>query len=421
MKNKISILLVLFLAVIFSVGMFLLVPKVTAQDYNENQYDYIEIEDFAEIDNYIEQDQVCPAVCVPMWEIQNNSCVFNSCGSGCGPNMITSFETEQECQKVLENKKVQDIEFRMKINPQANGKIFDKSTIYLDVISKEALKDNNFKLVATLKEANVDSADPIKNVLLLNIKDIYNTRVEKEIEIISENADVYNIIKIQDRPGNASIKKPMVVPLEARNSLYRYSYIISFEDNRNDIIKFFGRNYKDKEYVLELKLMKVLVKEGEDPVLHKKSLNFTYHTNNSVTPTLDRDIDNSRIRVVQSNINTDEKKYAEIIKQRQKAQDRVIEISSLKDYDVFTDENFSEMYVSDNDRTIKLKSLENVLQANNIEKEKVVGNIEVISINDKPEYAFKVRERRLLLGFIPFGHREKFVSLDATDEVILKE
>jgi hypothetical protein len=408
-NKKISVMLILSLAVIFSVGMFLLVPNVNAED--ENYPDFIEIEN----------DQVCPAVCVPMWEIQNNTCVFDECGSGCGPNRITTFETREECLKALTQNKTQDIEFRIKMIPQANGKMFDKSTIYLDVISKEALTDNNYKLVASLKEANVDTADPISNVLLLEIKDIYDIRTEKEIVIISENADVYNKIKIQESQPNSNIKRQMVVSNEARNNLFRYSYVISFEENKDNIVKFFGKDYKDKEYVLELKLMKVLVKEGEDPILHKKSLNFTYQTDNSLTPPLDRVIDNSRIRISQGNLDVDEKKYAEIIKRRQKAQDRVIEISSMKDYDVFTDENFSEMYVSDKARTIKLKAFENVLKTNNIEKEKVVGNIEVVSIDNNPEYAFKLRERRLLLGFIPFGHREKFVSLDATDEVILAE
>lgn len=45
-----------------------------------------------------ESPRICPAVCVPLWTVQNNECVFNECGSGCGPDNITSFSTEAECK-----------------------------------------------------------------------------------------------------------------------------------------------------------------------------------------------------------------------------------------------------------------------------------------------------------------------------------
>lgn len=45
--------------------------------------------------------QVCPSVCVPMYEIKNNQCSLNECGSGCGPNNTTTFKTQQECINVL--------------------------------------------------------------------------------------------------------------------------------------------------------------------------------------------------------------------------------------------------------------------------------------------------------------------------------
>ncbi len=41
--------------------------------------------------------EVCPAVCVEMWIIINNTCVYDECGSGCGPNNITTFLTQEEC------------------------------------------------------------------------------------------------------------------------------------------------------------------------------------------------------------------------------------------------------------------------------------------------------------------------------------
>lgn len=42
--------------------------------------------------------KICPAICVPLWTIQNNNCIFNECGSGCGADGITTFETEVECK-----------------------------------------------------------------------------------------------------------------------------------------------------------------------------------------------------------------------------------------------------------------------------------------------------------------------------------
>ncbi|MEX0920423.1 MAG: hypothetical protein WDZ69_02465 [Candidatus Pacearchaeota archaeon] len=49
------------------------------------------------------ETEVCPAVCVEMWEIDSDSrtCVFNECGSGCGPDGETSFETLKHCEVAL--------------------------------------------------------------------------------------------------------------------------------------------------------------------------------------------------------------------------------------------------------------------------------------------------------------------------------
>jgi len=45
--------------------------------------------------------RLCPAVCIPLWEIKNNQCVFNDCGSGCGADNIKSFDTEEACKAKL--------------------------------------------------------------------------------------------------------------------------------------------------------------------------------------------------------------------------------------------------------------------------------------------------------------------------------
>ncbi len=48
-------------------------------------------------------EKICPAVCTPLWELKDNSCVLNNCGSGCGADKITTFETEAECKEKIRN------------------------------------------------------------------------------------------------------------------------------------------------------------------------------------------------------------------------------------------------------------------------------------------------------------------------------
>ena len=45
------------------------------------------------IDDFYPEELICPAVCVFMYEIYGDKCVFDECGSRCGPNGITTFET----------------------------------------------------------------------------------------------------------------------------------------------------------------------------------------------------------------------------------------------------------------------------------------------------------------------------------------
>lgn len=53
--------------------------------------------------------KICPEVCVEMYEIKNGSCILNSCGSGCGPDGITSFSTTEQCQLGLQGKTCYDL------------------------------------------------------------------------------------------------------------------------------------------------------------------------------------------------------------------------------------------------------------------------------------------------------------------------
>ena len=47
----------------------------------------------------IEPREVCPAVCVPAYKINVDSCVYDECGSGCGPDNSTSFATLEQCEQ----------------------------------------------------------------------------------------------------------------------------------------------------------------------------------------------------------------------------------------------------------------------------------------------------------------------------------
>jgi len=63
-------------------------------------------------------DLVCPAVCVPMYEIKEVQCVtepcdpvceLNSCGSGCGPDGLNSFDTLEQCEIAVSGKNCYDL------------------------------------------------------------------------------------------------------------------------------------------------------------------------------------------------------------------------------------------------------------------------------------------------------------------------
>lgn len=45
--------------------------------------------------------EVCPAVCIPAYEIVRDKCVYNECGSGCGPDEINSFANLENCEQAL--------------------------------------------------------------------------------------------------------------------------------------------------------------------------------------------------------------------------------------------------------------------------------------------------------------------------------
>ena len=45
--------------------------------------------------------EICPTVCVPAYEIVRNQCVYDECGSGCGPDEVNTFGTREACEQGL--------------------------------------------------------------------------------------------------------------------------------------------------------------------------------------------------------------------------------------------------------------------------------------------------------------------------------
>jgi len=86
---------------------------VSKPDYNDFCSDVRYPQQISEEDN----TKICPAVCVPMYEIKEVRCVtepcnpvceFNECGSGCGPDGINSFNTLDQCELTLTGKNCYD-------------------------------------------------------------------------------------------------------------------------------------------------------------------------------------------------------------------------------------------------------------------------------------------------------------------------
>ncbi|MEK6926616.1 MAG: hypothetical protein AABW50_05035 [Nanoarchaeota archaeon] len=54
----------------------------------------------ANYDDYCRSNaKICPAVCTPVYDIAESGCVFNECGSGCGPDGIYSFSDLNSCNE----------------------------------------------------------------------------------------------------------------------------------------------------------------------------------------------------------------------------------------------------------------------------------------------------------------------------------
>jgi len=55
-----------------------------------------------------DEERICPSVCTPMYEIKNNECISDECGSGCGADGVNTFEKLSQCEIVLSGKNCYD-------------------------------------------------------------------------------------------------------------------------------------------------------------------------------------------------------------------------------------------------------------------------------------------------------------------------
>ena len=40
------------------------------------------------------RERACLSVCVEMWDLKDGNCIFNDCGSGCGPDGTATFKDQ---------------------------------------------------------------------------------------------------------------------------------------------------------------------------------------------------------------------------------------------------------------------------------------------------------------------------------------
>jgi len=101
-----------FKNIIFGIAITILTMFVTIYGIN-TFYSEPEYSDFCSdvrVPRIIDgEERICPAVCVAMYELKNNECIFNQCGSGCGPDGLNSFETLEQCEIILDGKNCYDL------------------------------------------------------------------------------------------------------------------------------------------------------------------------------------------------------------------------------------------------------------------------------------------------------------------------
>ena len=87
----IAIIILTALAIGYGIVMF----------YDAPEYEDFCIEEIRVPTARVAVETVCPSVCIEMYDLEENECDFDECGSGCGADGITTFETLEECNTAL--------------------------------------------------------------------------------------------------------------------------------------------------------------------------------------------------------------------------------------------------------------------------------------------------------------------------------
>jgi hypothetical protein len=90
----IAILILTISVVVYGVSVFYDSPKY--EDYCSN---------FRSIGSPLKPEEICPTVCVAMYQMfpYSGECEYVECGSGCGANNVTTFTSLEGCEAALKN------------------------------------------------------------------------------------------------------------------------------------------------------------------------------------------------------------------------------------------------------------------------------------------------------------------------------
>jgi len=100
--------------VVIGLAIMILTISVVVQGvalfYDSPEYsDFCSDARFPKIEGGAGEGVVCPAVCVELYEIQDGVCILNECGSGCGPDGISTFRELNQCEIALDGENCWDV------------------------------------------------------------------------------------------------------------------------------------------------------------------------------------------------------------------------------------------------------------------------------------------------------------------------
>jgi hypothetical protein len=312
--------------------------------------------------------------------------------------------------------------------------LFDVSTsdkvVYLMVDREGGITvptERDDSSVSVNKSSEID-VSTVKAEVYTQVSSSQNLESIKNIERVRTSVSASNQVN-NSNSGSVSANTSVANRNQANSVLpemrrvYTYNYTVSIKENLALIEKVFGKEFRDNKYSIEVSLINRRIVDSQDPLyktIVSEKFVVAFAPIDSLPEQAQEQLQNKiiaqeQVKISNVSINAEAKKDL----RKEKGKDVLIE--TLEDYEVFTDENMTEMYVSNNEKVRKIKPINNVLIENNIKTENVIGNVELVSVDNKLEYILKVKEQRKLFGFIPFGHREKYVSLNASEDIEITE